>query len=69
MLLWAVLRLFIHDPLMLGVVTVLGATPCGAIAVMLSMQYGGNEKLATRAVFMTTVLSVFTIPLVCWLLL
>ena len=68
-LLWAVLRLFIHDPLMLGVVTVLGATPCGAIAVMLSMQYGGNEKLATRAVFMTTVLSVFTIPLVCWLLL
>ena len=68
-MLWAVLRPFIQDPMMLGVVTVLGATPCGAVAVMLSMQYGGNAKLATRAVFLTTVLSVFTIPLVCWLLL
>ena len=68
-LLWAVIRTFISDPLMLGVVTVVGATPCAAISVMLSMQYGGDEKTATRAVFLTTVLSVITIPFVCWLLL
>ena len=68
-LLWAVMRLFISDGTLLATLTLLGATPCGAIAVMLSLQYGGNEKLATRAVFLTTVLSAATIPLVCWLLL
>ena len=68
-LLWAVMRLFISDGTLLATLTLLGATPCGAIAVMLSLQYGGNEKLATRAVFLTTVLSAATISLVCWLLL
>ena len=69
LLLWLIMRPFISDPTLLGVVTLLGATPCAAIAVMLSMQYGGNAKLATRAVFLSTVLSVVTIPLMCWLLL
>lgn len=67
--LWAIFRLFITDQMLLGVLTVLGATPCGAIAVMLSMQHGSNAKLAARAVFLSTVLSAATIPLVCWLLL
>lgn len=68
-LLWAVLRLFVSDPVLLGVVTLVGATPCAAVSAMLSIQYGANEKMATRTVFLTTVLSVVTIPFVCWLLL
>ena len=67
-LLWAVLRLFIHDPILLGTMTILGGMPVAAFATMLSIQYGGNEQVASRTVFVTTVLSVVTIPLLCWLL-
>lgn len=67
--LWAVMGLFVRDGLLLNVVTVLGGTPAAAVCAMLSIQYGANEKLATRTVFLTTVLSLGTIPLVCWLLL
>lgn len=68
-LIWAVMGLFIRDRLLLEVMTVLGAMPAAAIAAMLSIQYGANERLASRTVFLTTVLSAATIPLVCWLLL
>ena len=69
LLIWAVMRFILKDPVMLGVVTLLGATPCAAVAAMMSIQYNANERAATRTVFLTTVLSVVTIPLVCWLLL
>ena len=66
---WLVLRLFISDPLMLGVLTVLAAMPTATNAAMLSMEYGGNEKLASKGVFLTTLLSVATVPLIMyWLL-
>ena len=68
-LLWAVMGLFIKDKLLLDTITVLGGMPCAAVAAMLSIQYGADERLASRAVVLTTVLSVGTIPLVCWLLL
>ncbi len=67
--LWAVLGLFVKDKLLLDVVTVLGGTPAASVCAMLSIQYGANEKLATRAVFLTTVLSLGTVPLICWMLL
>ncbi len=67
-LVWAVLRLFITDTVLLGTMTVLAAMPVASFATMLSIQYGGNERIASRTVFVTTVLSVVTIPIVCWLL-
>lgn len=68
-LLWVCLRPFVADQTLLGTITVVGGMPCAAVSAMLSIQYGANERLATRNVFMTTLLSVGTIPLVCWLLL
>ncbi|MCD7748461.1 MAG: AEC family transporter [Oscillospiraceae bacterium] len=67
-LVWAVLRLFVTDTILLGTMTVLAAMPVASFATMLSIQYGGNERIASRTVFVTTVLSVITIPIVCWLL-
>ncbi len=66
---WGVMRLFIHDTLLLNVMTVVAAMPAAAVAAMMSIQYGANERLASRVVFLSTVLSAGTIPLVCWLLL
>jgi predicted permease len=66
---WGVLHLFTKEPLIIGTMTVIAAMPVAAAATMLSTQYGGNEKLATRAVVLSTFLSVATIPLIVRLLL
>lgn len=66
--LWAVMHLFVRDATLLGTVTALGAMPVASFTTMLSIQYGGNVKLASKTVFVTTVLSVLTLPLICWLL-
>lgn len=68
-LLWAAMRLVVRDDMLLGVITLLGGMPSAALSAMLAIQYGANERLATRTVFLTTVLSVGSIPLLCWLLL
>lgn len=66
--LWAILHLFVRDPVFLGTMTLQGAMPVAAFATMLSIQYGGNVEMASKTVLVTTVLSVVTIPLVCGLL-
>lgn len=67
-LLWAIMHLFLKDATLLGTITLLGAMPVASFATMLSIQYGGNVQMASRSVFVTTVLSVITIPIVFWLL-
>lgn len=66
--LWAVMHLIVKDPVLLGTMTLMGAMPAAAFATMLSIQYGGNVQMASKTVFVTTVLSVVTIPLVCAIL-
>jgi hypothetical protein len=66
--LWAILHFFVTDSVFLGTMTVLGAMPVASLATMLSIEYGGNVEMASRTVFVTTVLSVVTVPLICWLL-
>jgi predicted permease len=65
---WLVLRLFVADPQALGILTVEAAMPTATAAAMLSLQYGGNDKLASKGVFLTTLFSVVTIPLLLYLL-
>ncbi|NLL39869.1 MAG: AEC family transporter [Clostridiales bacterium] len=60
---WLVLRILIDDPLMLGVLVVLAGMPTATSATMICMEYGGNEKLASKGVFITTLFSMITIPL------
>ena len=64
-----VFRLFIKDEMMLGIVTLASAMPVASNLSLLAAQYGKDEDLAASAVFITTVLSVVTIPLVAMLLL
>ncbi len=66
---WAMMGLMTDDKMLLGVATLLAGMPSAVLSVMLAIRYGANEKLAARSVFVTTVLSVATIPLLCWLLL
>ena len=68
-LLFPLLRLLIADELLRGVLLILIAMPVANLAVLFSTEYGGDEKLTAKAIFLTTLLSVCTIPLlVYWLL-
>lgn len=64
-----VLDFFIHDPLVLGVTFIVISMPVGNSAVLFSTEYGGDVKLAAKTVFITTLLSVITIPLMVYLFL
>lgn len=66
---WLVLRFFIPDARTLGILIAEASMPTATAATMLSLQYGGNETLASKGVFITTLFSVVTIPLLLWLLL
>ncbi|MBU5334847.1 AEC family transporter [Intestinibacter bartlettii] len=67
-LFWWVLKFFIDDTIVLGVLVILIAMPVGSIAVMFCNQYEGNTNLASKSIFITTLASVFTIPILVYLL-
>ena len=66
---WFVFRSFIADPVILGCTIILGGLPSASMATLVSAKYGGNERLASQGVMLTTLLSAFTIPVVMYLLL
>ncbi len=68
-LVYFILRPIMQDSLLLGVTTVLSGMPVAALSVMLTIEHGGDERLASKTVFISTVLSVVTIPLICGILL
>lgn len=61
--------LFTSDSFLIAQLTIATALPAGSMIVMLTTQYKGNVKTASVGVFITTVLSVITIPLMVYLLL
>lgn len=65
---WLVLRLVLRDAFLLGVMSVILCMPAATNATIISYQYGGDEKLASAGVFLTTLLSVATIPAMMWFL-
>jgi predicted permease len=66
---WLILRGFITDRLVLGVLVALAGMPSATSAPMIALEYGGNGSLASRGVFLTTLASVVTIPLLVYILL
>jgi hypothetical protein len=62
------LRSFIHNPLMLGVIVVLSAMPAGAITAIFAEEYKGDTVLASKIVVVSTLLCVVTVPLISLLL-
>lgn len=59
---------FVDNYLILGAAVITTAMPVATNAAMLSMEYGGDETLASKGIFISTVLSIFTMPLIIMLL-
>ena len=62
------LRPVLTDPVVLGVVVAVMAMPIASNFTMLSAQYDRDQRLASSATFITTLLSVVTIPVLMGLL-
>lgn len=65
---WAVLRLFVTDPLIFGVMVVLSALPAATNTVLICSKYNGDESTAASGLFLSTTLSLITLPILLRLL-
>ena len=60
---WLIFHFFVSDPFLLAVIVVISGMPVATNGTMLCYQYGGDSKTMAQGTFVTTVLSVITIPL------
>lgn len=58
------LQKFIPDRELLTIIMIILATPTASMVAILAEQHGGDSAFATRAVALTTLISVVTIPLI-----
>lgn len=68
LLTYLVFGLFVKDSLLLGVAVVISGMPVATNGTMLCLQYGADEKLMAQGTFITTLLSVISIPLLAMFL-
>lgn len=66
-IIWSVLRIFVHNPMILGISTVLMSLPVAGNVSMLSIAYGGNTGEAVKGTGLSTLLSLITIPVYMYL--
>lgn len=59
-----ILRLLVHNPIMLGVIVILAAMPAAALTVIFAEQYKGNTAVASKLVALSSLLCLLTIPLI-----
>lgn len=67
-IIYFILKPFVINQMILGVIVILSAMPVGTIAIMFTNEYGGNVSLASKTIFITTISSVITIPTLVYIL-
>lgn len=68
-ILYPIIAYFIKDAYLRGLTLIMIAMPVGSSAVLFTNKYGGDSELAAKTIFMTTLISVFTIPFIVYLFL
>ena len=64
LIVWAVLNRFITNPLLVGIPVLVTAMPVAVSTVLLADEYDANPRLASQVVFLSTLLSIITIPII-----
>ncbi|MCW5336067.1 AEC family transporter, partial [Pseudomonas aeruginosa] len=67
LLMWPLLKWVIKDPFILGITFLLAAMPVANMSVLFATEYHRDEKLAAKNVFITTLLSIITVPMVIYI--
>ncbi|MGE4483936.1 MAG: AEC family transporter [Oscillospiraceae bacterium] len=65
---WLILRMFTADKLILGTLVITSAVPAASLCPIIARQYGKDEVLSAKGVFLTTVLSMLTMPVLLFVL-
>ena len=65
---FVVLRLLDIDPVVTGVSVLLAAMPSAIVTAILSEKYGQDSIFASKAVFVSTMLSIITLPVIAMIL-
>lgn len=61
----AVLKVVNIDPTLLGVAVIMSGMPAGSTTAILADKYDGDGHYASKAVFVSTLLSMITVPVLC----
>ncbi|WP_291636261.1 AEC family transporter [Clostridium sp.] len=64
MIVYVVLKLIKADELLLNICVILQAMPAAVSAAIIAEKYGGDNLLASKCIFITTIISGITIPIV-----
>jgi len=57
------LALVIYDPLFLNLFTIFTVMPCASVSPIFCTEYGGDAELASKSVFMSTLLAMISVPI------
>lgn len=63
-----IFRTFVSDPMLLGTIVITSGMPVATNGTLLCLQYGGDLKTMTKGTFISTIMSLITIPLVAMML-
>jgi predicted permease len=55
------------DPMIAGISVILSGMPAAVTTSLLADKYNGDKELASKIIFVSTLLSIFTAPLLAWL--
>jgi len=59
-----IIRIFVSDPVLLGILLIAAATPTSSMIGVLSERYDNNALLTSKCIFVSTLLCIVTMPLV-----
>ncbi len=63
-IIYPTVKYFVKDSVLFNVLMLLLLMPAATNAIMFSIEYNGDEKLAAKTVFLSTIMSLVTIPLI-----
>jgi len=67
-LIWLVLMPFNLDPVLMQVIVIMNASPMAISVAMFTINYNKHKEIVAQGIFISTLLSVVTMPLIMWLL-
>lgn len=68
LIVYGIMHMFVTNEILVYVVTITLAMPVATNAVIMTNVYDGNVQLSSKTVFLTTVCSILSIPLLCMIL-
>ena len=64
-MIFVILKVLGVDDVLLGVSVIMSGMPAGSTTVILADKYDGDGHYASKVMFVSTLLSMLTIPLLC----